>query len=316
MRARFLVLLATLVLASPASAGSYLFTYFIGNGEDGLHLAWSDDAFHWQALNGGRSCLAPQIGQDHLMRDPCLASGPDGVYQLVWTSGWWERAIGHASSRDLVHWSAQQEIPVMAAEPTARNSWAPELFWDEGRNEWLIFWASTIPGRFPDSTGASENQLNHRIYCTTTKDFVAFAPTRLLLDPGFNAIDATFLRFQHRLWLVVKDETKLPVAKKNLRLVAAETPQGPFGPASEPFSPAGLWVEGPTALQVGEDVLVFFDAYHARHYGALRSRDLKAWEDVTARMSFPGEGTAQRMRHGTALAIPPELLAALKAALP
>jgi len=40
-----------------------------------------------------------------------------------------------------------------------------------------------------------------------------------------------------------------------------------------------------------------------KHYGALRSRDLKTWEEVTAQMSFPDEGTPVRMRHGTAIAV-------------
>jgi hypothetical protein len=37
------------------------------------------------------------------------------------------------------------------------------------------------------------------------------------------------------------------------------------------------------------------------------------WEDVTAQMHFPDEGTARRMRHGTALKIPADLLERLRA---
>jgi hypothetical protein len=51
-----------------------------------------------------------------------------------------------------------------------------------------------------------------------------------------------------------------------------------------------------------------------KHYGALRSRDLKTWEDVTAQMSFPDEGTPVRMRHGTAIAVSAEIVAKLRAA--
>ena len=57
----------------------------------------------------------------------------------------------------------------------------------------MIFWASTIPGRFPQTAGSSEEKYNHRIYGTTTKDFVTFTPTTLFYDPGFSVIDATFL---------------------------------------------------------------------------------------------------------------------------
>lgn len=36
---------------------AYLFSYFINNGEDGLHLAWSTDGLNWNALNGGKSYI-------------------------------------------------------------------------------------------------------------------------------------------------------------------------------------------------------------------------------------------------------------------
>jgi hypothetical protein len=235
---------------------------------------------------------------------------------MVWTSGWNETGIGYASSPDLVHWSAQRELPVMAHEPTTLNAWAPEIAWDEKRGEYLIFWSSTIPGRFPQSEAAGDdagaNKYNHRIYATTTRDFVTFTPTRLFYDPGFSVIDATFLRTNHGDWLLVKDETRHP-PRKYLQLARAAGLQGPFEALGAPISPVGLWTEGPTALQVGEqDVIVYYDAYTTKHYGALRSRDLVHWEDVTAQMHFPDEGTARRMRHGTALRVPADVLERLR----
>jgi hypothetical protein len=127
------------------------------------------------------------------MRDPCVVRGPDGTFHMVWTSGWNEPTIGYASSRDLRTWTGQKAIPVMAHEPTVLNSWAPEVVYDAARGEFVIFWASTIPGRFPQTAGSSEEKYNHRIYGTTTKDFVTFTPTALFYDPGFSVIDATFL---------------------------------------------------------------------------------------------------------------------------
>ena len=42
--------------AGPGSSDNcYLFSYFIDNGEDGLHLARSDDGYKWEALAGGKS---------------------------------------------------------------------------------------------------------------------------------------------------------------------------------------------------------------------------------------------------------------------
>ncbi|MFO0889646.1 MAG: glycoside hydrolase family 43 protein [Isosphaeraceae bacterium] len=273
-----------------------LFTYFVGNGEDGLHLARSEDGYTWEPLGGGKSFLAPEVGKSRLMRDPCLARGPDGTFHLVWTDSWDSRTIGHASSRDLLRWSKQQAIGVMEHEPRALNCWAPEVVYDDAKGHYLIFWSTTIPGRFPETDGTGDEKYNHRIYGTTTVDFKHFTPTRLLFDGGFNVIDATLLRADGKWFLIVKDETLRPV-KKHLRLAVGDSPEGPFGDVSAPFTPS--WVEGPSAIRLGDDSLVYFDRYTQHRYGAVRSRNLKDWEDITARVHFPRDA-----RHGTVLMVP------------
>lgn len=305
----------TPLVRNTAEQDAYLFAYFIGNGEDGLHLAASKDGYVWDKLAGGASFLTPVVGKAKLMRDPCVVQGPDGVYHMVWTSGWKESGIGYASSRDLLNWSPQRELPVMAHEPGVLNAWAPEIVYDRQKGHYLIFWSSTIPGRFPQTDGASEEKYNHRIYATTTRDFVSFTPTELFYDPGFSVIDASFVRAFGRDWLMIKDETRFP-PKKYLQIAAADSLHGPFGKPGAPITPPGMWVEGPTALQVGDEVILYYDAYMTRHYGALRSRDMVRWEDVSARMRFPDEGTPQRMRHGTAFRVPASLVAKLRVAKP
>jgi lysophospholipase L1-like esterase len=296
--------------AAPA-ASAFLFAYFTKNGEDGLHLAASADGYRWEKLGGGRSYLRPKVGISKLMRDPCIVRGPDGTYHMVWTSGWKENNIGYASSKDLVHWSEQKELPVMAHEKGVLNAWAPEIVYDEQRGEFLIFWASTVPGKFTETAGSSEEKYNHRLYSTTTRDFSTFTPTKLFYDPGFSVIDATFVRANGKNHLLVKDETVNP-PRKYLQVADAPTLTGPFGKLGAPITPQGMWVEGPTAIQAGPDVIVYYDAYRTKHYGAMRSRDLVHWEDVTAKMSFPDEDTAVRMRHGTAIAVPAALVEQLR----
>ena len=307
-----LLLTAGLLTGCASAPPAYLFTYFIDNGQDGLHLAASKDGYHWDKLGGGKSYLAPTVGKSKLMRDPCVVQGPDGTYHMVWTSGWNENNIGYASSKDMVNWTPQKELPVMAHEPGVLNAWAPEIAYDKAKGEYVIYWASTIPGKFEQTAGSSEEKYNHRMYATTTRDFVTFTPTKLFYDPGFSVIDATLLHAKGKDYLLIKDETRNP-PKKHMQLVAAEGPQGPFGKPAAPFSKPGLWVEGPTAIEIGGDVIVYFDAYMTKHYGAMRSRDMVTWEDVTSQMHFPDEGTPQRMRHGTVIAVPAKLVEALKA---
>ncbi|MFP4621933.1 MAG: hypothetical protein ACLFM7_11530 [Bacteroidales bacterium] len=132
-----------------------MFSYFTGNGEDGLHLAYSHDGYQWKALNEGKSFLTPQVGNDKLMRDTCIIEGPEGKFHMVWTVSWEEKGIGYALSEDLVHWSDQKYILVMKHEPKAKNCWAPELFYDKETKQFLIVWATTIPGRFPETDNQS-----------------------------------------------------------------------------------------------------------------------------------------------------------------
>jgi hypothetical protein len=310
--ARFLrrvLLLLVLALAARAADDVYLFAYFTGNGADGLHLAWSADGYRWQALGGGASFLAPQIGKDRLMRDPSVARSTDGTYHLVWTTGWWDRCIGHASTRDFLVWSEQQSIPVMEHERAARNAWAPEVTWVAARNQFLVYWASTIPGAFPETAGASENDLNHRIYATSTADWKTFEPTRLFCEPGFSVIDAVLLPLENgACGLIVKDETLTP-PRKHLRLARAASAEGPW----REFGPAFTrdWVEGPTAIRVGDETLVYFDVYREKHYGAVRTGDFVHWEDITAQVAVPAGA-----RHGTMLKVPRALVDRLLAERP
>jgi hypothetical protein len=40
----------------------------------------------------------------------------------------------------------------------------------------------------------------------------------------------------------------------------------------------------------------------------MRSRNLQSWEEVTPKMHFINTGTAARMKHGTVIAVPRDLL--------
>ncbi|GAB2951638.1 hypothetical protein GCM10027048_15790 [Hymenobacter coalescens] len=314
MRALPLLAAALLLTARPASAQqplkkneALLFAYFKGNGEDGLHLASSPDGYQWTALRNDQSFLRPAVSQDRLMRDPCLIRGRDGRFHLVWTTSWHERGIGYASSADLIHWSPQQDVPVMAAEPTARNCWAPEITYAPRGKQYLIYWATTIPGRFAAGESALENGLNHRIYYVATKDFQTYSPARLLYDPGFNVIDATIQPAGKGYVMFLKDETREP-AQKNLRVAFADRLPGPFGPPSAPIT-GRYWAEGPTAIRLGRQWLVYFDKYRDHRYGAVASTDLEHWTDVSEQVQFP-----KGARHGTVLRITRRELARLQQA--
>ena len=266
----------------------YLFTSFRGNGEDGLRFLSSDDGNHWKSVAG--TFLKPRVGSSRLMRDPSLALGFDGTYHLVWTTGWQkDQGFGYASSKDLVHWSDQRFIPVMEHEPTTVNVWAPELFFDEPNHRFIICWASTIPGRFPDHLEPHDN--NQRMYYTTTRDFQAFAPAKLFYDPGFSVIDCTIVKNGKDYALVLKDNSR---SQRNLKVAFGESPLGPWRDLSKPITQN--FTEGPSVLKVGDDWVIYFDAYREEIYGAVKTRDFKTFVNITDEVSFP-----KGHKHGTVL---------------
>jgi hypothetical protein len=292
-------LLPAISFAQSNSDSVYMFCYFKGNG-DGLHLAYSDDGYNWKAMFKDSILLKPTVSKDKLMRDPCIIKGGDGKYHMVWTVSWNDRGIGYASSSDLIHWSEQQFIPVMMHEDSARNSWAPEITFDKKKKEYMIYWATTIPGRFPQKDTSMEGRrYNHRIYFVTTKDFKKYSKTKLLYNPGFSVIDATIVSDKGRYVMFLKNETRSP-AEKNIRVAYSKKLTSPYTQPGPPIT-GKYWAEGPTAIKINNAWVVYFDKYTERKYGAVTSSDLIHWQDVSDKVHFP-----KGMRHGSVFKISKE----------
>ncbi|SEA27966.1 glycoside hydrolase family 43 protein [Pedobacter hartonius] len=311
MRKLTMIMSVLLLLNVTGSKGQsksnpYLFAYFKGNGEDGLHYAYSEDGYKWAALKNDLSFLSPTVSKDKLMRDPCIIKGKNGVFHMVWTVSWNDKGIGYASSKDLIHWSPQEFIPVMANEENARNCWAPEITYDEASKTYMIYWATTIRGKFPETASTADDGYNHRLYYTTTKDFKTYTATKLLYDPGFNSIDATIVKDAGQYIMFLKDETPEP-AQKNLKIAYSKSLTGPYTAASAPIT-GKYWAEGPTSLKMGNTWLLYFDKYTEHKYGAISSEDLKTWKDISDQISLPNG-----IRHGAILQISSKELGKLRA---
>jgi hypothetical protein len=285
--------------AGPAADDSvYLFSSFRDADQKFLRFLYSFDGYHWTNVPG--TFLEARVGASKQLRDPSIARGPDGIFHLVWTAGWQgEQGFGCAESKDLIHWSEQKYISVMTNEPATVNVWAPEIFYDAAQTNFVIVWASTLPGRFPDLQEKHDN--NHRLYCTTTRDFQNFTPAKLFFDPGFSVIDPFILKDGESYVLVCKDNSRPHL---DLRVAFGKTPFGPWQNVSEPITQK--FTEGPCALKIGDTWVIYFDAYREKIYGATMTSDFKSFSDVTKEVSFP-EGH----KHGTALRVPREILEGL-----
>ena len=266
-------------------------------------LPYSTDGLNWKELNNGKSFVHPTVGKDKLMRDPFIMQGKDGIFRMVWSCSWNERQIGYVFSKDLINWSEQKAIPVMAHEPTAKNCWAPEMVYDPQNKNYLIFWATTIPGRHTDVAGSeSEKGWNHRMYSTTTFDFEHFSPTKLFFNPDFSVIDATIFVKKKTYYLLFKNENPNP-QEKNIRFTSSKHAVGPYPTLVSPPITGKCWAEGPTAIKIGPYVYVYFDKYRDHQYGAVRSKNMKDWEDVSEKIVFP-----KGVRHGTVFKVSGDVL--------
>jgi len=299
---------------------AYLYSYFINNGDDGLHLAYSHDGYNWKTLKNNKSFLTPTIGNDKLMRDPCIIYGPDKKFHMVYTVSWRERSIGYAYSTDLINWSKQLKIPVMMHEENALNCWAPEIYYDSILKKYIILWSTTIPGRFKETDNSGDSihihtpsrlegktdlilTYNHRLYYVTTKDFQNFSKTKLFFDQGFNVIDGSINKSAEDYILFLKDETRYP-PQKNIRITSSKSLFNSFEPVSDPIT-GDYWAEGPSSIKIGDYWHVYFDKYMTtgNRMGAVKSKDLKNWTDISDEINFP-----ENALHGSIFKVSQDIL--------
>lgn len=286
MKKLFLLLAFPFVLGSCAK-DVYMFSSFQEPANEGLRYLYSKDGYHWNQLNN--IYLKPELGSQKIMRDPSIVRDKHGVYHLVWTIAWkGDKGIGYASSKDLINWENKKIIPVMEHEPTTVNVWAPELFYDEDADRFIIIWASTIPHRFPKGIEPEDN--NQRMYYTTTKDFKSFSETKLFADPEFSIIDAVIVKkAKNDYVLVLKDNTR---PNRNLKVAFANNPLGPYENVSKEYS--DYLTEGPSVVKIGKEWLIYFDSYGSKSYEAVSTTDFKNFKKINDKISVP-----QDHKHGT-----------------
>jgi hypothetical protein len=291
--ALLLVLSACLAMAGAQahakthSHDAWLFIYFKEPGNQGIYFALSRDGYHYTQLNDGQPWIAPaQSGE--VMRDVFLTRGPDGRFQMVWTWGWRGNSLGHASSPDLLTWSAQDEMPIMSDFPATNNVWAPETYWDGSKHQWLLIWSSSMK----DSAGGN------RIWYSLTPDFKNFSKPAVFFDPGYVTIDATIFHGKRGPYrLIFKQQTYDPLTYQE-RVATGPTLEGPWNNISGPINES--WSEGPSAIQVGHRYIVFYDHYRPprARYEAVATTDWKHWQDVTVETGLP-----EHAKHGSFLKI-------------
>lgn len=320
---------------APAPYEGYAFSYFTGNSIAGekIYFAASrgNDALEWDELNEGRPLLESTLGEMGL-RDPFLIRSPEGDrFFLIATdlsigrNGNWDRAQRTGSrylevweSTDLVTWSEQRHV--LVSPPTAGNTWAPEAYWDESLQKYVVFWASKL---------YAENDLNHtgntynRMLYATTRDFVTFSEAKIWQDRGESRIDSTVIKENGSYYRFTKDEggggtgCSDIIQEKAGSLTAVDLPGNPswsFMDACIGRDAGTSAVEGPTVFKAnpgdtsGSPYYLFVDEYGGRGYIPLGTDDLEApdWQ-VADDYNLPASP-----RHGTVIPVTGAELAKLR----
>jgi sucrose-6-phosphate hydrolase SacC (GH32 family) len=285
-----------------AEPTGYVYAYFKGGwptgGSSGVFLSFSTDGLNFTPLNNDGAVITPPQAPDfpageNQMRDPSVVYGPDGKFHMVWTTGITAKTIGYASSEDLVTWSAPKRIEVWGPEVNVANTWAPELYYDEEQQKYLVVWASNL------------NNGLHKLYSFTTTDFNSFTSPQEFYYAGQTVIDGMIARDEanDRYLMAVKDELN---GFKNVWLATSDAAQGPYvrgdapvigpGSAIEPNA-----VEGPSLIKIGDAWQLHYDAYGAGYLGVATSTDLETWVNRTSEAKLPSTGNPH---HGTVFAVP------------
>jgi predicted GH43/DUF377 family glycosyl hydrolase len=270
---------------------AYLFSSFNEPANEGLQMLYSYDAMHWKKID--KVLLKPTIGKEKIIRDPSMVQDKYGTFHLVYTTEWrGGNGFGYAKSKDLVNWEMVKYVPVMHNDTSVVNVWAPELYYDKTNNEFTIVWASTIPYKF--EKGIEDEMNNHRLYYTTTNDFIHFKDPQLFVDFGYSSIDATIVkRATNDFVLVFKDNTR---PERNIKVAFAKSSTGPWQNVSVPITTK--FTEGPTVVKTKKGWIIYYDAYQEKKYSALLTQDFKTFSNAENEITIP-----LHHKHGTIVSV-------------
>lgn len=217
-------------IAALADDGGFLLITFKGEATpmtEQIYFLASHDGRQWNELNASRPVLVSALGEKGV-RDPYLIRAHDGkTFYLIATDlsahfhRDWNRNT-HAGSQsiviwdsaDLVHWSPPRLVKV--APDDAGCAWAPEAVYDEAKQEYLTFWASTT---------ARDHFNQQRIWAAWTKDFVTFGKPFIYVDKPWHVIDADIVREHGIYYRFSKDE--------QFKSITMETSTNLLGPWSD-----------------------------------------------------------------------------------
>lgn len=200
----------------------YLFVYFpytkAGGKDERIYFGISEDGLNFTALNDQKFILESTQGT-HGLRDPFVIRSHEGdKFYLIATDltvagleqdgvtypgmGWEDNQVKGSQSimiwesTDLVNWSEQRKRKV--APDDAGCTWAPEAYWDDELQQYVVFWAS--------KTASDNNYGRQRLYYATTSDFDEFSEPQVWIEEEGSVIDTTVIKVDDYYYRYTKNE--------------------------------------------------------------------------------------------------------------
>lgn len=253
---------------------AYLFVHFrerrTPDGEQ-VYFGLSRDGFHWETVNDGQPVLWSRLGEKGVRDCTIIRCESDGKYRILATDlslaynfrnkyhlDW--SAVSHNGSKclsmweseDLVHWSAQQLVPL--GDENFGCFWAPDVLYDPERRDYVLHWSSTH---------ASNGFGNMGIWFSRTKDFKTFErPKSLYQKDDAGVIDSAIYMENGKYFMFLKCDHD----PERIMLLQADHAQGPYT-RSEAFDKSMLAIEagvyeGPTAARLEDGRWCLFLDYY------------------------------------------------------
>ncbi|MFI5934614.1 glycoside hydrolase family 43 protein [Actinoplanes sp. NPDC051494] len=187
--------------ARAATYSGYAMAYFtesptMSAANYGLHLAVSADGLRWTPLNQNNPVATPTLGSKGL-RDPFILRKQDGTFVVLATDLYgtdWAYQSQYLHVWDSADLRTFRNYRLLKVHSLATHAWAPEAVWDAARSQYLIVYSAVVGG--------------HNVLLSNyTTDFVTATTPQTFFDPGYDAIDGSFLTVGGVNYMYFKNNT-------------------------------------------------------------------------------------------------------------
>ena len=200
---------------------AYLFVHFkekLTPDGEAVYFGISKDGYNWDAVNGGNPMLMSTLGDKGcrdieivrlhtggfmiITTDLCIATKFDENYNVDWNhiNSHGSKCLCMWYTPDLVNFSEQRLVHF--GRDDFGCMWAPEVFFDEENEEYLIHWGSTV---------AEDNYTHMSIYCSVTKDFKTFSEPGLYFTKDNEILDSHITKVGDTYHLFYKNSSNPPM---------------------------------------------------------------------------------------------------------